>query len=378
MRSARRLETVKEYYFSKKLKEIAKLREEGHNVLNLAIGSPDVSPHLSVVQALKHSAETGPNGYQSYQGIPELREAIAKFYKKKYQVVLDPHGEILPLMGSKEGITHISLAYLDQGDTVLVPELGYPTYRSVTEMVESKVINYPLISEKDWEPDWSFFDRIQEKPKILWINYPHMPTGAGGKLEWLERFVALAHKYQMLLVHDNPYSFILNKEPRSIFSISGAKDVAIELNSLSKTFNMAGWRVGWACGKIELLQPVQNIKSNMDSGMYYGIQKAAIAALGLGDDWFNGLNDMYAKRRVKVFQFLDALECTYEVGQQGMFVWAKASQSNGEALVDQLLRDHHIFITPGKVFGEAGDAYVRVSLCSEEAVFDQAIDRIRR
>lgn len=377
MQIARRLQTVKEYYFSRKLREVAQLRAEGHEVLNLAIGSPDLPPHPKVIQSLQEAAMEYQNGYQSYQGLPELRAAIAQFYQHKYQVSLDASSEVLPLMGSKEGITHISLAYLNQGDRVLVPELGYPTYQSVTEMVEAEVIKFPLIAEKGWEPDWTFFDQLEGKPKILWINYPHMPTGARGTMEWLAKFVQIAKQHDLLLVHDNPYSFILNDRALSILNVEGAKEVAIELNSISKTFNMAGWRVGWACGRKELLQPVLTIKSNMDSGMYYGIQRAAITALSLGEDWFDELNEVYRKRRAKVFQLLDALNCTYDTNQQGMFVWAKVHQGSGELLVDELLENHHIFVSPGKIFGQAGESYVRVSLCSDEAMFDQAIKRVQ-
>lgn len=378
MQTAKRLEKVKEYYFSRKLKEIARLKSAGYDVLNLSIGSPDLPPHPSVIKSLQDAAISGPNGYQSYQGLPELRGAISDFYKSKYNVAFNPEEEVLPLMGSKEGITHVSLAYLNPQENVLVPELSYPTYQSVTEMVDANVIKYPLLPEKAWEPDWSFFDQLKGNPKVLWINYPHMPTGAKGELAWLEKFVTIAKHHKMLLVHDNPYSFILNEEPHSIFNIAGAKEVAVELNSLSKTFNMAGWRVGWVCGKAKLLQPVLSIRSNMDSGMYYGIQKAAITAMKLDDEWYQRVNDTYRKRRDKVFELLDLLRCKYDKKQQGMFVWAKVTSGTGESLVDELLQENHVFITPGNVFGEAGKEYVRVSLCSPKTIFEQAIDRIRR
>lgn len=378
MRTAKRLQTVKEYYFSQKLREIATLKAQGHDILNLAIGSPDLPPHPSVIDSLKTAASAaGNNGYQPYQGLPELRHAIADFYVTKYDVSLNARDEILPLMGSKEGITHISMAYLDAGDRVLVPELAYPTYQAVAEMAEAVTDRYPLSESTRWEPDWSYFDRIDPQTKILWINYPHMPTGTGGTKEWLEKFVNISKEKDLLLVHDNPYSFVLNDQPRSIFSIAGAKEVAIELNSLSKTFNMAGWRVGWACGSKSLLEPVLRIKSNMDSGMYAGIQHAAIKALQLPDQWYVDLNKEYASRREKVFEWLDHLGCNYDTAQQGMFVWAQVSGRSGDTLVDELLYDHHIFITPGKVFGEAGKNYIRVSLCSPVVKFEEAIKRVK-
>ena len=280
-------------------------------------------------------------------------------------------------MGSKEGITHISLAYLNPGDKVLVPSLGYPTYQSVTEMVEAEVIRYPLLPENGWEPDWSFFEKIDPKVKMLWINYPHMPTGVRGNREWLKRFVKIAQDNDLLLVHDNPYSFILNSYPISIFSIDGAKEVALELNSLSKTFNMAGWRVGWVSGRKELIEPVLRIKSNMDSGMFRPVQEAAIVALSLDDSWYQQLNNTYFSRKAAVQDMLDLLECTYDIEQSGLFIWAKTTQETGWELVDGLLDEFRIFITPGGIFGSQGDNYVRVSLCSPTSIFEKAIERLK-
>jgi LL-diaminopimelate aminotransferase len=379
MKTAKRLHQVEEYYFSHKLREIAQLRASGKNVLNLAIGSPDLPPHQTVIDALQSSAkhETS-HGYQSYQGLPELRQAIAGFYQKKYHVSLDSSGEVLPLMGSKEGITHISLAFLNRGDKVLVPELAYPTYKAVADMVEAEVVAYPLLEENNWEPDWSFFETLDPGIRMIWINYPHMPTGAKGSLDWMERFVQIARHHDLLLVHDNPYSFILNDHPLSIFNVEGSREVALELNSMSKTFNMAGWRVGWVCGKRELIEPVLRIKSNMDSGMFLPVQKAAIQALSLDQAWHDQLNGEYGSRRKMVFDFLDRIDCSYDKTQQGMFVWAKVNVQSGATLVDELLYEHAIFITPGKIFGAAGENYVRVSLCSTEDVFRQAINRLNK
>lgn len=379
MQTARRLDIVKEYYFSQKLREIAALEAQGHKVLNLAIGNPDLPPHSEVIGALTKSAHQDQvHGYQSYQGHPDLRKAIAGFYLKQYQVSLDPRDEILPMMGSKEGITHISLAFLNSKDKVLVPELGYPTYQSVSEMVEAEVIRYPLQSDINWEPRWDFFDQLDNGVKAIWVNYPHMPTGTAGSIEWLAKFVEIARRNDILLIHDNPYSFILNDRPTSIFNVPGAREIAIELNSLSKTFNMAGWRVGWACGRRELIEPVLRIKSNMDSGMFLPIQRAAIAALSLGQDWYDQLNVIYKQRRKKAFEFLEKLHCSFDTTQQGMFVWARVYQGTGEELVNRLLSDQHIFITPGVIFGQIGQHYVRLSLCNSEEKFDQAIEKLKQ
>lgn len=379
MKTADRLHIVKEYYFSKKLREIEQLRMQGHHVLNLAIGSPDLPPHHKVIEELQNTADLDTSHrYQSYQGIPELRGAISRFYQEKYQVEINPENEILPLLGSKEGITHISLAYLNPGDKVLVPELGYPTYQSVAEMVEAEAVRYPLLEEQGWEPDWTFFEQLDPKIRMIWINYPHMPTGTKGSLAWMERFVQVAREHKLLLVHDNPYSFILNDQPLSVFNVAGSSEVALELNSMSKTFNMAGWRVGWVCGSKEIIEPVLRIKSNMDSGMFKPVQMAAVKALSLDKEWYDRLNEIYTCRREKVFGFLDNIDCIYDKGQQGMFVWAKVKQGTGEELVDKLLHENYIFITPGIIFGSGGKDYVRVSLCSPEVLFSQAIDRLTK
>ena len=378
MQSADRLQTVHEYYFSVKLREIAALRAQGKSVINLGIGSPDLPPPPEAVEVLVREAQRADaHQYQSYQGIPEFRNAIAGFYKAQFGVDLAPAGELLPLMGSKEGITHISLAYLNRGDQVLIPALGYPTYTSVTQMVEAEPLYYPLREDRQWEPDWDFFENLDfSKIKILWLNYPHMPTGTVGSLALLERFVQLAQKHSLLLVHDNPYSFILNERPTSIFEVPGAKNVCLELNSLSKTFNMSGWRVGWAAGSEALLQPVLRIKSNMDSGMFRPVQLAAATALTQGTHWYSQLAHVYRERRERAFELLDRLDCTYSREQSGLFVWARSPLDDVSPLIDQWLYEKSLFITPGHIFGEAGRPYVRISLCSPVAVFEEAIGRI--
>ena len=326
MQTANRLKEVQEYYFSAKLREIRALEKEGKEVLNLGIGSPDLLPPNQVIEQLKMGSDLqGANQYQSYQGLPAFREAIAEFSKNRLNIVLNPEEEILPLMGSKEGIAHISLAYLNKGDQVLIPELGYPTYTSVTKMVEAEPIYYPLVEQDDWCPDWKFFDQLDySKIKLLYLNYPHMPTGAKGSQEILEKFVEIAIKNKLLLIHDNPYSFILNDQPLSIFSVEGSKICALELNSLSKSFNMSGWRVGWLSGASENIKNVLRIKSNLDSGMYQPIQRAAIVALQQDERWFEQLNLTYRTRRNAVFRLLDKLNCTYRKAQSGLFVWAQA------------------------------------------------------
>ena len=378
MQTANRLKEVQEYYFSVKRREIRALEKKGKKVLNLGIGSPDLLPPDRVIEQLKKgSGYSGANQYQPYQGLSVFREAIAEFSKRQLNVILNPEDEILPLMGSKEGIAHISLTYLNKGDQVLIPELGYPTYTSVTNMVEAEPIYYPLIESDDWCPDWKFFDQLDySKIKLLYLNYPHMPTGARGSKKILEKFVKIAKNYNLLLIHDNPYSFILNDQPRSIFSVEGSRNCALELNSLSKSFNMSGWRVGWLSGSAENIKNVLRIKSNLDSGMYQPIQLAAIIALQQDKRWFEQLNDIYKIRRNYVFRLLDKLNCTYQRGQSGLFVWAQAPMRDVDDLIDDLLVNKHIFITPGHIFGAKGRRYLRVSLCSPKEIFKQAILRL--
>lgn len=375
---ADRLNELHEYYFSQKLKEVSRLRSKGKDIINMGIGSPDLMPEGSVItELIETTIQSASHGYQPYQGIPDLRKAISFFSNEKYEVDLTEN-EILPLIGSKEGITHISLAYLNPGDKVLIPELGYPTYSSVTKMVGAEVVYYPLDEANDWIPDWNFLENYDySNTKIIWLNYPHMPTGQSGSLEILSRFVKLADDKGILLCHDNPYSFLQRDNPLSIFKVEGAKGVALELNSLSKTFNMAGWRVGWIAGDKGLLAPVLKVKSNMDSGMFKPIQKAAIKALQLGTEWYEKLHETYNARRVLVNEFLTELGCERKEGQAGMFVWAEVAKDNADHLCDYLLYEKGIFVTPGHIFGEKGSKYIRVSLCLEESLIEQAIDRLK-
>lgn len=379
MQAADRLGQVQEYYFSKKLREIAALRAAGKPVLNLGIGSPDLSPPQEVIDELIKVAPGDVHQYQSYQGIPELRSAIAHFYQKHYRVALDEKSGILPLMGSKEGITHISLAFLNKGDQALIPELGYPTYTAVTRMVEAEPVYFPLQENNSWEPDWDFLEaQDYSRIKIIWINYPHMPTGTRGSEEIMTRFVKLARDKNVLLVNDNPYSFILNNQPASLLSVPGADEVTLELNSLSKTFNMAGWRIGWVCGRPELISQVLRIKSNMDSGMFKPLQLAAVKALHLGADWYHQLNETYRQRRTLACEILSKLGCTWEGDQSGLFIWAKVKQTHVDELVDWLLYEKDLFITPGHIFGERGKQYLRISLCVNEDMYREALNRLEK
>lgn len=377
--TASRLQGLQEYYFSKKLEQIRRLETDGHDVINLGIGSPDLPPAPEVIRTLNKAALDPKNHqYQSYRGIIPLREAIAGFYSNQYGIEVDPLQEILPMMGSKEAITHISLAFLNPGDQVLIPALGYPTYTSVTRMVEAEPVYFPLVEADNWSPDWNFLETLDTtRVKIMWINYPHMPTGEKGDQKQMERLVAYAQDRNILLCHDNPYSFILNDEPSSIFNVSDARKNCIELNSLSKTFNMAGWRIGWVVASTDIIQSILKVKSNMDSGMFKPLQLAACRALEQGKDWFNGLNEVYRGRLASVHRLLDQLQCVYKQDTVGMFVWAKVPEGlTGEQLSDQLLHKNHVFITPGFIFGEAGQNYIRVSLCSPVERFEEALKRI--
>lgn len=376
---AKRLDEVKEYYFSGKLREVRQMISEGKKVINMGIGSPDLPPSQAVLDAIANSfGDAKAHEYQSYQGLPELREAMAAFYANHFGVSLNPANEILPLMGSKEGIMHISMAFLNEGDKVLIPNPGYPTYTSATKLVGAEPVFYNLAEANNWEPDFEALEQMDLNcVKLMWVNYPHMPTGAKGSKAMFQKLVDFARKHNILLVNDNPYSFVLNNEQFSIFQADGAKEVALELNSLSKTFNMAGWRVGMVSGNAALIDAVLKVKSNMDSGMFYGIQKGAIAALNSGPEWFAKLNEIYGKRRELIFTLADNLGCTYNRDTAGLFVWAKlpAGIANAEVYVDSILYDKHIFLTPGTVFGSAGEGYVRFSLCAPEEVISQAIDR---
>lgn len=382
MTPANRLQTVEEYYFSKKREEILALEEKGMNIINLGIGNPDLPTHPQVTAELEKAAsEFGSNYYQSYKGLPELRSAFKNWYLKTYHVELNPETEILPLMGSKEAIMHIHMAFCNPGDSILIPNPGYPTYASTAKLLQVNVKEYNIHEEHDWQPNFEELEQlVDKKTKILWMNYPHMPTGAIAQKETMEQLVAFTKKHQILLVNDNPYSSILNSEPKSIHSFCDRNDPIIELNSLSKSHNMAGWRVGMVSGKAEIINHILKVKSNFDSGMFKPIQKAAIKAMELGQDWFDTINSEYDDRRQKIWSMLDFLGCEYKKDSAGLFVWAKIPKSfmSGEKLSDHLLYEKGIFASPGSIFGSNGKQYIRFSLCASQADIDQSIDRIRQ
>ena len=382
MEVAKRLDGIGEYYFSQKLREIDGMNKEGKNVISLGIGSPDLPPHPEVIKVLQEeSAKPNTHAYQSYKGSPVLRNAIAAWYKKWYAVNLNADTEILPLIGSKEGIMHICMTYLNEGDFVLIPNPGYPTYKSAATIAGGKCMEYNLTKENNWLPDFKEIENnlYVNRVKLMFVNYPHMPTGQLPTKEMYEQLVGFAKKYNILIVHDNPYSFILNDAPMSMLSVTGAKDCVIELNSLSKSHNMAGWRVGALCGAKEKIDEVLRFKSNMDSGMFLPLQLAAAKALELEKDWHDSINKIYTARREKVFELLDLLQCTYSKSQAGMFVWAAIppDYKDGYELSDKVLYGSNVFITPGGIFGTAGNKYVRVSLCCKEENIGEAIKRIR-
>lgn len=377
---AKRLNGIGEYYFSQKLREIDQLNKAGKNIINLGIGSPDLPPHPSVIEALQAKAQLpDSHAYQSYKGLPVLRNAIAAWYKNWYQVTLNPDTEVLPLLGSKEGIMHICMTYLGEGDEALVPNPGYPTYTSAVKLAGATPIYYELNESNQWAPDFAQLEKTElSKVKLMWVNYPHMPTGQQANEQLFKDIIDFGKRNQILICHDNPYSFILNEKPLSILQAPGALEIALELNSLSKSQNMAGWRVGMLCGASERINEVLTFKSNMDSGMFLPVQFAAATALSLGKEWYDEINGIYAERRKKVFELLDHLGCKYSKEQAGMFVWASIPEAmkDGYELSDKVLYDKGIFITPGGIFGSAGNRFVRVSLCGSVEKFNQAIQRI--
>ena len=381
MQTAKRLEGINEYYFSQKLREIDAMNKAGKQVINLGIGSPDMPPHPEVIKTLhEESAKTNTHAYQNYKGSPLLRNAIATWYKKWYQVTLDAETEILPLIGSKEGIMHICMTYLNEGDIALIPNPGYPTYTTAVSLSGGLPVPYALLEKNNWQPDFAALEKLElDKVKLMFVNYPHMPTGQLPTENLFVALVAFALKHSILLVHDNPYSFILNDSPASLLLVAGAKDVVLELNSLSKSHNMAGWRVGMLVGAAERINDVLKFKSNMDSGMFLPVQLAAAKALQLDEQWHNGVNDVYKSRQVKVFELLDLLHCSFDKKQAGMFVWAAIPDKykNGYDLSDELLHTTNVFITPGGIFGSNGNKYVRVSLCSTQEKIEEAIERIK-
>ncbi len=378
---ANRVATVSEYYFSKKLKEVAEMNAKGLNVISLGIGSPDRPPHKDVIDALCNDAEqSDAHGYQPYVGIAKLRESFSAWYSKWFGVELDAKTEIQPLIGSKEGILHISLAFLNQGDGVLVPNPGYPTYSSVSRLAEANIITYNLKEENDWLPD---FEEIEKNDlsnvKLMWVNYPNMPTGRVATKELFEKLVAFGKKHGIIIVNDNPYSFILNNNPLSILSVEGAKDICIELNSMSKSHNMPGWRVGMLASNAQFVSWILKVKSNIDSGTFRSMQLAASEALMLGEEWYEEINNIYRPRRELAEEIATMLECKFDSAQRGMFLWAKVPEKykNGAELADKILYQARVFITPGMVFGSEGENFIRISLCATEEKLKEAKDRIQ-
>jgi aspartate/methionine/tyrosine aminotransferase len=380
IKTARRIQNIEEYYFSKKLAEVRSLDTPKLKVINLGIGSPDLAPAQSVIDALTTSAQKPTShGYQSYKGIPEFRRSISDFYNRTYDVILDPETMILPLMGSKEGILHISMAFLNEEDEVLIPDPGYPTYASVTKLVGATPRAYALREDLNWGIDLEQLEQQDlSRVKIMWVNFPHMPTGRIASRDELQALVNLARKHNFLIINDNPYSLILNEQPISILSTDGATEVALELNSLSKSHNMAGWRLGWVAGRKEYIDAVLRVRSNMDSGMFLSLQYAAVEALKNDAAWFTALNKVYATRKTLAHEILDTLSCTYSSNQSGLFVWAKVPDeiADVEQWIDQILYGAKVFITPGFIFGQAGNRYIRLSLCSSEQQLKEAHQRI--
>ena len=379
--TAHRIQSVAEYYFSKKLQEVRELDSTDFPVINLGIGSPDLPPHQTVIQALNDAAhKLDVHAYQSYRGIQELRKAIADYYAQYFGVKLNAESEILPLVGSKEGIMHITQAFVNAGDKVLVPNPGYPTYAAVANLVQADINYYELNEENHWQLDMAAIEKMDlDQVKLFWLNSPHMPTGVQYPADTLQKLIELAQKHRFLIVNDNPYSMILNDDYQSILSIAGASEVAIELNSLSKSHNMAGWRIGWCLGKPEFIDAILRVKSNMDSGMFKPLQIAAAEALKLGEDWFENLNMVYRERRLLAEQILTKLDCSFDPNQQGLFLWAKLPTkiSSSEEFVDYLLHEYKVFLSPGFIFGSQGKGFVRISLCADENPFKIAIERLQ-
>ena len=383
IKPAERLSLVSEYYFSRKLKEVAQMNAEGKDIISLAIGSPDMPPSKQTIQTLcEVASRPDTHGYQPTMGTPELRKAMADFYKRWYGVELNPATEIQPLIGSKEGILHVTLAFVNPGEEVLVPNPGYPTYTSLSKILGAKVVNYDLMEDNGWQPDFEQLEKMDlSRVKLMWTNYPNMPTGGNARMETYERLVDFARKHNIVVVNDNPYSFILNDKPLSLLQVEGAKDCCIEFNSMSKSHNMPGWRVGMCATNPTFISWILKIKSNIDSGTFRGIQLAAAAALSNDEEWHHEANiETYARRRKYAEQIMDALGCKYDPNQVGMFLWGRIpdSYSNCEELTERVLHEARVFITPGFIFGSKGERYVRISLCAKEEKIQAALERIRK
>ena len=377
---ANRVGSVQEYYFSKKLKEVAEMNAAGKNVINLGVGSPDLPPSEQTIETLcEHARKANEHGYQPYVGIPELRKGFADWYKTWYNVDLDPKTEIQPLIGSKEGIVHISLAFLNPGDGVLVPNPGYPTYSSVSKLVEARLIPYELKEELGWQPDFEELEKMDlSNVKLMWTNYPNMPTGANASVELYEKLVAFGRKHGIIICNDNPYSFILNEHPLSILSIPGAKEICIEMNSMSKAHNMPGWRMAMLASNAQFVQWILKVKSNIDSGQFKPMQYAAVEALSAKKEWYDNMNRVYRSRRNLAGQIMRTLGCEYDENQVGMFLWGRIPDSaeSGEAIANKVLYEANVFLTPGFIFGSRGERYIRISLCCKNETLEEALKRI--
>lgn len=378
---ATRVMEIQEYYFSKKLREVAQLNAQGADIISLGIGGPDRMPHSDIISTLCEEAQKpGNHSYQPYVGIPELRQAFADWYKRWYGVELDPAKEIQPLIGSKEGILHVSLAFLNPGDGVLVPNPGYPTYTSVSRLAQAEIYNYDLTEENGWMPDFEALERLPlDKIKLMWINYPHMPTGTPATIELFKKIVDFGHRHNIVIAHDNPYSFILNNEPLSLLQVEGAREIAIEMNSMSKSHNMAGWRVGMLASNPKFINWILKVKSNIDSGQFKPLMLAAVKGLQVDAEWYDTLNSVYASRRAVAEEIMRELGCRFDEKQRGMFLWGRIpdDEASSEALADKVLYDARVFITPGFIFGSNGERYVRISLCATEENMRRALERIK-
>jgi len=379
---AKRVSEIQEYYFSRRLREVAQLNAQGADIISLGIGGPDRPPHSSVISTLAdEAAKPGNHSYQPYVGIPQLRQAMADWYNRWYGVTLNPDTEIQPLIGSKEGILHVSLAFLNPGDGVLVPNPGYPTYTSVSRLAQAEIFNYDLTEEGGWMPDFDALERLPlDRIKLMWINYPNMPTGTPASLELFEKIVAFGKKHNIVIAHDNPYSFILNEKPLSLLQVDGARDIAIEMNSMSKSHNMAGWRVGMLASNPTFINWILKVKSNIDSGQFKPLMLAAVKGLEADKDWYDEVNATYASRRKVAEEIMSALNCTFYPRQKGLFLWGRIhdDEASSESLADRVLYEGRVFITPGFIFGSNGDRYIRISLCATEENMRKALDRINK
>ncbi len=381
MKEANRLQHIKEYYFSRKLKEIEKLQKQGRDIINLGIGNPDLPPSYEVIKELSQTASmASAHGYQSYRGIEGLRKSFARFYKKYFGVKLNPHDEIIPLTGSKEGIMHISMAFINPGDKVLIPDPGYLTYRSATLLAGGIPVGYDLFPENNYLPDLKALEKTNlEEVKIMWINYPHMPSGSLAPASFYKKIIEFGKKHQILIVNDNPYSFILNNEPRSLLHYDPGMETSMELNSLSKSHNMAGWRIGMLAGKKEHIDAVMKFKSNMDSGMFLALQKAAIKALNLNEEWFENMNRIYRKRKIIAEKIFEKLHIHHGKDQAGLFLWGKIpGETDSKTFTDKLLYEKEIFLTPGFIFGNNSKNYVRLSLTNSTGLLEKALKKLEK